>query len=996
MRVENAFQALDSEQAQQEMARNNEEDTGNMSNTGGGEIPLSQMNKFLCWNVLGANNQQKQRLIKQFISHQKVDFVGLLETRVKALKLGILYSNVFEGWCFSSNIAWHARGKIVIAWNPVRLIVDIISCTSQLMHLKITTMDGMFDSFVTVRYASNNRSERRILWKDICDLKTSERLCLMGDFNEILAKEERLGHRVSSSPDLDSLQCVNSCQLEDIKSSENFYTWSNKQHGDDRIFSKIDIMLANQGWLNTYENAEVLFLNEGLFDHSLVVLTQHPLLVTKLKSLKVVLKYINMEGFSNLQMAVYNAKQKANMASIQDGDSNTTLFHASIRQRVRQNRIFSIEQHNGERVHDPQLVQDAFIEYYKQLLGTRMEKRRAVIDGILRRGPVVTEVQSEMLMRKFTQDEVKKAVFDMSGSKSQGPGGYSSYFYQDNWDTIGDLVSQAVISFLESGKILKEINSTMISLVPKVKCPNTVKYFRPIACCNVIYKIATKMLCSRLKSILPSIISSSQWGFIKGRFIGHNIMIFQDLVRHYGKKSNKPSCLIKLDLQKAYDTVEWGFIEEMLDGLQFPPKFVHLIMQCISTPRCSLMFNGTLHGFFETRRGLRQGDPISPLLFVIGMEYLSRLMGKIGEREDFSFHDRCGELKLNHLAFADDVLLFGKGETKSVMYMLQALKLFSTTSALYPYANKTALYCSNMKDEDIEQVLRSSGFTRGKLPFTYLRIPINAKKISGTNCEILAEKNDSKNLKLEYKKSPSKCIGAKFAYYQGKYTEGLKQSADPFCGKAKETMMELAQLSGAGQESLWMKWVHSVYLRKDEWWSHNASVHASWHWKKLVALKDQLKNLIDIQQFTRQRYSIAAGYKLFTPVDIKTKWSNKVWARLNALKHCHILWLAIHNRLKTKDRLLKFGLQMEETCCFCKEEKETGDHQFFYCQFSQECLQRIKALPGWIGVSKSMPQLIRWIGRSKTNKLKKLVLAAAFATLVYNIWKATNAHYVHA
>ena len=210
-------------------------------------------------------------------------------------------------------------------------------------------------------------------------------------------------------------------------------------------------------------------------------------------------------------------------------------------------------------------------------------------------GPTLTKEHTEKLMRDFTKEDVKAVVFSIPGNKSPGPDGFSSFFYQDNWSTIGDSVTKAVLEFLHTGHILKEINSTIITLVPKVKCPNTVKEFRPIACFNVTYKIATKLLSSRLMDILPDVISESQGGFIKGRYIGHNIMICQDLVRHYGRKASQPSCMIKLDLQKAYDTVEWTFLEEMLTGLNFPSNFIKLVMNCVKTPRFSLMINGTMH-----------------------------------------------------------------------------------------------------------------------------------------------------------------------------------------------------------------------------------------------------------------------------------------------------------------------------------------------------------------------------------------------------------------
>uniref|UniRef100_A0A803P5L3 Reverse transcriptase domain-containing protein n=1 Tax=Cannabis sativa TaxID=3483 RepID=A0A803P5L3_CANSA len=888
-------------------------------------------------------------------------FVGM----VKAPKLEALYSNVFDGWCFSSNIAWHPGGKITIAWNPHRFFVDIVKCTSQLMHLRMSTIEG-FNSFLTVVYASNNRTERHILWKHLCGLYTDEYWCVMGDLNDILAKEERVGQRVRTYPDSEFLSCVNFCKLEDVKASGNFFTWSNKQPGADRIYSKIDRVMANQAWINKIWKSHSKYETELKAVWSLNISGGKMFqVVCKLKKFKERLKVINREGFCDLLKQLTNAKaelealqvslqqqplaahlhqqekearekviqkqqnytsflkQKAKMDWLQDGDMNSALFHACIKHRLRQNRILSIENQQGCRITDSSLISDAFLDFYKNLLGTKRSNRKKVERNVINKGPLVSSDQAECLLKEFTEDDIKKAVFSIPGNKSPGPDGFSSSFYQDNWEIIGSEICGAVKSFLESGNILKEINSTIVTLVPKSKCPNSVKDFRPIACCNVIYKIATKLLSSRINDILPSIISQSQGGFIKGRLIGHNILICQDLVRHYGRKAVKPSCMIKLDLQKAYDTIEWSFLEEMLYGLNFPERFILLVMNCISTPKFSLMFNGSLHGFFEAKRGIRQGDPISPLLFVLGMEYLSRLMKEVGEKEGFKFHDRCSALKLNHLAFADDVLSFCHGDFMSILYMLQALKTFSLTSGLYPNPSKTAIYCSNMQPREVSSIMRLSGFTKQEFPFTYLGIPICGKRISGKECEILAERMttrirswSTRNLSFAGRITlinsvliaiqaywsqmmilPKKVlriiesICRDFlwkgnAMYQGAGSVAWNNICQPKAAGGlgiknlevwnKAAICKYIWAVANKQESLWLRWIQSVYIKNQDWWDYTSSIHSSWYWKKLVALKEQLRTVIEPAEFQKKKYTISAGYNLLLPPTNRVNWSKEI------------------------------------------------------------------------------------------------------------------------
>ena len=643
------------------------------------------------------------------------------------------------------------------------------------------------------------------MWRDLGLLNTQDPWILCGDFNSVMAVDERIGAPVRQSDIVDISNCFHNCGMEDIKSVGNFFTWNNKQQGTNRVFSKIDRFMANQAWQGIFPAAEVCFMPEGHFDHSPGLLTVYPRsdggrkpfkyftmwksspvfsetvkkawsshtdgskmfrLVCKLKKVKQALRELNKVGFTDVQAAdlkayqeMVNAQsalhinptdasvadaelkaiqeykekhkaylaflsQKAKVNWLKEGDENTALFHQSIKARRVQNQVYSICDMTGNWKDTSDEVSEAFLAYYRMLLGTTHDHRTPVIKQIVQQGPVCQDHHKSILNAPYTADEVKSALFSIPGVKAPGPDGFGSYFYKDAWHIVGDEVIAAILDMLQNGKLLKEVNHTVITLIPKTKCPKDVSEFRPISCCNTIYKCITKVLCGRLRQVLPDLILENQGGFVHGRFIVHNIMVVQDLVKHYGRKAVKPSCLMKIDLQKAYDTVDWQFLYEMLTYLEFPCSFVKMVMQCVTTPMFSLMLNGSMHGFFKSKRGLRQGDPISPLLFVICMEYLSRILSRMCESSHFQFHPRCKDIKLTHLCFADDLILCSKGEYQSILLLLQAFKLFSNSAGLKANQQKSSVYCHGMPENEVQRVVDVSGFSRSSLPFKYLGVPI--------------------------------------------------------------------------------------------------------------------------------------------------------------------------------------------------------------------------------------------------------------------------------
>ena len=249
----------------------------------------------------------------------------------------------------------------------------------------------------------------------------------------------------------------------------------------------------------------------------------------------------------------------------------------------------------------------------------------------------------------------------MSPLKALGLDGMPPLFYQSFWLEIGLDVFEAILSFLNSGTLLKSINHTFITLIPKVNSPKNVSEYRPISLCNVLYKILSKVIANRLKPILNSIVSEAQSAFTADMLITDNILIAFESLHHM-----KTQCLgregfmaLKLNMSKAYDRVEWKFLEKILLKMGFQASWVAMIMQCISTVSYSILVNREPKGFIQPTRGLRQGDSLSSFLFLFCAEGLNAILTKARTERDIRGFFICREgPKITHLFFVDDCLLF--------------------------------------------------------------------------------------------------------------------------------------------------------------------------------------------------------------------------------------------------------------------------------------------------------------------------------------------------
>ncbi|GAA0161065.1 hypothetical protein LIER_17471 [Lithospermum erythrorhizon] len=180
--------------------------------------------------------------------------------------------------------------------------------------------------------------------------------------------------------------------------------------------------------------------------------------------------------------------------------------------------------------------------------------------------------------------EIREALFDIGNDKAPGPDGFSSAFFKSRWHLVGEDVCRAVREFFVTGVLLKNWNHTILALLPKVTGSPRVSDFRPIGLTNVLYKVITKILSRRLSTFLPKIIDKAQGAFVQGRNIVDNIWVAQELVRGYNRIRCTPSCMLMLDIRKAFDTVSSSFLEDVLKGFGLPEIFTGWIMACIRKP----------------------------------------------------------------------------------------------------------------------------------------------------------------------------------------------------------------------------------------------------------------------------------------------------------------------------------------------------------------------------------------------------------------------------
>jgi len=343
--------------------------------------------------------------------------------------------------------------------------------------------------------------------------------------------------------------------------------------------------------------------------------------------------------------------------------------------------------------------------------------------------------EAAQLELPFEEREVLEVVKSMNRDKAPGPSGFPLAFFQDCWDVVKSDIMGVFTNFHAHSKFVKSLNASFIALILKSLGATDLMNFRPISLVSGIYKIIAKVLANRMSRILEKIISEPQNAFVKGRHILDSVLIASECLDSR-IKSGILGVLCKLDITKAFDHVNWKFLLYMLKRCSFGDNWVSWISHCISLARHSILVNGSPAGFFNSSRGLRQGDPLSPLLFIVVMEALSQMLSGVvdcGRLSGFSVGSRPAMINTSHL-FADDILVFCEANPDHLRYLrvllVSGLKVNLAKSLLVPIGNV----------DNVVKLASILGCWTSSLPLKYLGMPLGARhKATSTWVDIMVD-----------------------------------------------------------------------------------------------------------------------------------------------------------------------------------------------------------------------------------------------------------------
>ncbi|VFQ99544.1 unnamed protein product [Cuscuta campestris] len=467
-----------------------------------------------------------------------------------------------------------------------------------------------------------------------------------------------------------------------------------------------------------------------------------------------------------------------------------------------------------------------------------------------------------------------------------------------------------------------------------------------------------------------------------------------------------------------------------MEATKFPSQYVKWVQFCISSTTYTLMINGESFGYFKGGKGIRQGDPLSPLLFTQVMEYLTRTLTYYAGISKFKYHPMCKGLNIISLAFAGDLIVACKADMDSIKMILSCLEHFKNVTGMEVNYNKPRMVLGGVSEEEAREFLRLARMSRGDLPFKYLGGPITASRITERDCEALVQKLTSritvwatKHLSYagRYKLINSVLLGIisfwcrlfiipnkvmqkiqslcrNFLWSsKAEYNRVPAVSWEDVCWPKKEGGLGIKNLVlwnyACGQsllwdiankkDILWVKWIHNRYLKGTTIWDIKVKPGMCYYLRKILQNRRMFEDMI-----IGGNYEIQKGYELLMGVSTEFQAYQIVWNKLTAPKHQFLSWLGWRNRISTKVRSNKF-MDIDTNCVLCPNGEEDKNHLFYTCPYTRDIKEEIGQWLQFRWKANNDEEMKEEIKRIKGRKHRQIILAG-FAAICYAVWKARN------
>ncbi|GJU03207.1 RNA-directed DNA polymerase, eukaryota, reverse transcriptase zinc-binding domain protein [Tanacetum coccineum] len=467
--------------------------------------------------------------------------------------------------------------------------------------------------------------------------------------------------------------------------------------------------------------------------------------------------------------------------------------------------------------------------------------------------------------------------------------------------------------------------------------------------------------------------------FIKKRVM-HNYHLDRDHLR----------LLSKVDIQKAYDTVDWGFLKDILLGFGFHMRLIGWIMECVTTTSFSISINGALHGYFKGKRGLSHEILFSPISFTLVMEILTLMIRRrVLNSDSFKFHPYCSKLDLVNLCFADDLFLFSHGDVNSSKVIMEALDEFRDASGLTPSIPKSTAYFCNVLNHVKLSILQIFPFEEGKLPVKYLGVPLVSSRLMFRDCKELIEKVQARvdNWKNKFLSTAGRLqliqsvIGSLhvfwasvfvlpsqvlldieqimrgFLWCQGKLRNGQAKVAwEEICLPKIEGGLGIRRLACFNnalmvphiwnlinrKESLWVQWIHSYKLANRNFWDIPIRGNMTCGWRKILRLRPLIRDFI--------RYKVGDGSSISVWHDCWCDYSPLT----NIISNRSIYSAGLHQATTISGSSPDFQSRGHRS-----GQEDSHEHLFFECSFSKQIWQQVKCYAGLSGSDFSIDNIIQ-------------------------------------